>query len=349
MMDSNTVYALGFARRKRKPLRTCFPGVQLVFVRTAQRVPENSVLVVWGQPRLPVLAAGVKIVYVEDGFLRSVGLGADWIPPLSWVVDQRGMYFDATHASDLEVILQTTDWSSSLLQRAAELRRRIVQLGLTKYNVGSASWHPGEKKRPLILVPGQVETDASIRLGSPIVRSNLDLLQRVRAANPSAYVIYKPHPDVVAGLRLSGTHEARAVDFCDELVLDAPMHHLLEHVDEVHTMTSLAGFEALLRGCRVVCYGQPFYAGWGLTHDMHSVERRKRKLSLDALVAGTLILYPRYFGMDGKADSTPEKVLDELLVWREKTGSHLTLQQKIWRPVLQLLAWWQDGKRRQDR
>ncbi|MEI4908144.1 capsular polysaccharide biosynthesis protein, partial [Klebsiella pneumoniae] len=52
-----------------------------------------------------------------------------------------------------------------------------------------------------ILVPGQVEDDASIIRGGGAVRSNLGLLQAARAANPTARLIYKPHPDVEAGLR----------------------------------------------------------------------------------------------------------------------------------------------------
>jgi capsular polysaccharide export protein len=60
-------------------------------------------------------------------------------------------------------------------------------------------------------------------------------------------------------------------------------------------LTSLTGFEALLRGCEVTCHGTPFYAGWGLTRDLGRVpDRRGRTLTLDALVAGVLILYPRY-------------------------------------------------------
>ena len=124
------------------------------------------------------------------------------------------------------------------------------------------------------------------------------------------------------------------------------MHYLLERVDEVHVMTSLAGFEALLRGRKVVCHGQPFYAGWGLTQDLLPVPRRGRELSLDALVAGALILYPRYFDTQGTACGTPEQTLQELLTWRDRSRGRLSWSQRLWRPVLQLLAWWQDGKRR---
>lgn len=340
------VYALGFARRKHGLLRLCFAGARLVFVADARRVPAGATLAVWGRPALPPLAPGVRLVHVEDGFLRSVGLGADWVAPLSWVVDGSGMYFDATRPSDLETLLATTDWQPELLQRATALRTAIVAAGLTKYNVGAGHWQRPAGARHVVLVPGQVETDASIRLGSPEVRTNLKLLQRVRSACPDAYLVYKPHPDVVAGLRLRGAKERQTRAFCDELVVHAPMDQMLEQVDEVHVMTSLAGFEALLRGRRVVCHGLPFYAGWGLTQDVLALPRRARGLSLDALVAGALLLYPRYFSADGVRCTSAEQALADLLAWRDRQGGALAWGQRLRRPLLQALAWWQDGRRR---
>mgnify|MGYP006349231059 FL=1 len=46
-------------------------------------------------------AKGIPFVCLEDGFLRSVGLGKTE-PPLSIVVDDLGIYYDATHPSRLE-------------------------------------------------------------------------------------------------------------------------------------------------------------------------------------------------------------------------------------------------------
>ena len=39
---------------------------------------------------------GVALRRVEDGFLRSRGLGADLVPPLSLVADDLGIYYDPT-------------------------------------------------------------------------------------------------------------------------------------------------------------------------------------------------------------------------------------------------------------
>jgi capsular polysaccharide export protein len=96
-----------------------------------------------------------------------------------------------------------------------------------------------------------------------------NLLQTVRRARPDAGLVYKPHPDVVAGLRRSDSQEARARRWANEVLAQGSPAQLFPVVDVVHVMTSLTGFEALLRHKPVFCYGQLFYAGWGLTHDSH--------------------------------------------------------------------------------
>ncbi len=60
-------------------------------------------------------------------------------------------------------------------------------------------------------------------------------------------------------------------------------------------MTSLLGFEALLRGTPVTTLGAPFYAGWGLTRDLGKTPaRRQARPTLPGLVHAALIGYPRY-------------------------------------------------------
>ena len=337
-----TVYALGFSIYKKPIVRSFFQGSTVRFVRKAAAVPQGATLTVWGRSE-PAANRAANIIRLEDGFIRSVGLGADLVRPLSWVMDRRGIYYDATRPSDLEHLLQTTVFDAALLGRARALRERLVAQRLTKYNVGAASQqrsphHEAGTKRRVILVPGQVESDASLLYGAPGMRCNLDLLRAVRTANPQAHLIYKPHPDVVAGLRRKGQREEDAARWCDEVVADVAMGELLPQVDEVHTLTSLTGFEALLRGKRVVCYGQPFYAGWGLTEDVLPVARRTRRLSLDELVAGALILYPAYVSRKTGNATTPERALDELLAWRAQCATGLPWWRKGLRRVLRWVA-----------
>jgi capsular polysaccharide export protein len=331
------LYAVGFSDWKKPIIRDYCQGSQVHFVKKLEKVPDGAMVIAWGTKGLALMGQR-PVVCLEDAFLRSVGLGADLVRPLSWVMDTQGMYYDATRPSTLENIYLETVFDEALLARSAALRQRIVDAGLTKYNVGKGAWQRPLGKQRVILVPGQVESDASIAYGAPEgvcqVRQNMALLRAVREANPDAWVVYKPHPDVLAGLRIRGQDESLALQWCDEQVIDASMGELLAQVDEVHVITSLAGFEALLRGKRVVCYGQPFYAGWGLTEDKAPLARRTRRLSLDELVAGALILYPTYVSRTTGRFTTPERALDELLAWRESGPTTLPLWRKALRMVL---------------
>jgi len=265
-----------------------------------------------------------------------VGLGADLVRPVSWVMDEHGIYFDSRSPSELEYILQNNIFNESLISRATLLRERIVSARLTKYNVGESNWNRPAQSERVILVPGQVETDASITFGAPDLQRNIDLLRAVRKDNPDAYIVYKPHPDVLAGLRAEGQDEQSASEYCDEVVTGVSMGDLLQLVDEVHVLTSLTGFEALLRGKSVTCYGQPFYAGWGLTIDKSPITRRSRHLSLYELIAGTLILYPVYLSKHSNRFTTPERVLDELLQTRVSDNSGLKWWSSTYRLIIKI-------------
>ena len=230
---------------------------------------------------------------VEDGFIRSIGLGANCVPPLSAIVDFAGIYFDPSQPSDLEVILQSGNFDADLSSRAAALKRRLVEADISKYGQARNEMKHAAQGRYKVLVTGQVEDDRSILTGGSGT-TNLELLARARSCEPNAHIIYKPHPDVVAGHRKGHVEPADALRFADE-VLDLSITSLIDAVDVVHVITSLAGFEALLRGKAVTTHGVPFYAGWGLTKDLGDVPaRRTRRLSLDELVAGSLLVYPRY-------------------------------------------------------
>ncbi len=315
------LHVVAFPRWKWPVIRQCFAGRTLRFVSAQNLPPDARCLVLWGRAAVPPgAAADARILRVEDGFLRSVGLGAELVKPLSWVVDTRGIYYDAAQESDLEWLLGHAEFSPALLARGRALRERIIACGLTKYNVGGQTWQRPVQAKTVILVPGQVESDASIAYGTGGVKRNMDLLRQVRQDHPGAYVLYKPHPDVAARLRKTGVDEQRALDWCDAVVTDVPMNALLDAVDAVHVLTSLAGFEALLRGKAVTCHGQPFYSGWGLTVDRLPHPRRQRRLQLDELVAATLILYPLYLRRDGRSLTTPEQALDELAAWKARNG-----------------------------
>jgi capsular polysaccharide export protein len=310
------ITAVGFSRWKRPFIAYFLQGSGVAFARkpgSKDCVAQPKTIAVWGSAKFPDTVEGNTVLRIEDGFLRSSGLGANLVRPLSLVVDDVGIYYDATRFSRLEHILHNQVLDARAKDRASALRKRLVALDLTKYNLGKKSWTRPETNRRMLLVVGQVEADASIRLGSPHVKSNIELLRRVRQQNPSAYIIYKPHPDVVAGLRKRGQGEDESAIIADEVISQpVAISGLVAQIEEVHTMTSLLGFEALLRGARVVCHGLPFYAGWGLTEDRLLCPRRTRTLSLDELVYGALIEYPRYFNYERNCFVEPEQAVDQL-------------------------------------
>jgi len=331
------LYLVGFSLWKRAFMRAfCSPlADELCFVRKLpqQLAPDEQVLV-WGS-RHPELASAIR---VEDGFIRSRGLGSNLCRPSSLSIDPVGIYFDSRRPSRLEQLLNQQPLTEQQLERGAMLVDLLRQHGVSKYNVGTVQpFTPPTDGRSLVLVVGQVDGDASILTGSPVVRSNEQLLWAVRAARPDAHILFKPHPDVVAGNR-DGAISAECLATCvDSQVLDLGLTSLYPHVDELHTMTSLSGFEALVQGVKVTTWGQPFYSGWGLTEDIHPAERRQRTLPLAALVYLTLVAYPRYIDWQSGLWMSPEQLIRQLAVQGNSSSQKASRWQR-WQLKLSYLA-----------
>lgn len=256
---------------------------------------------------------GVPVCRLEDGFIRSIGLGSDCTPPASIVLDRRGIYYDASRASDLESMIQAGGITPDVLARAEALMARMVHSGLGKYEVGRATIPLPADGRRRVLVTGQVEDDLSVLTSGCGVAGNIDLLRRARAAEPDAMIVYRPHPDVDQGHRKGRIGDDDARRYADVVVREGTITGLIEQVDAVHVLTSLAGFEALMRGKAVTTHGHPFYAGWGLTTDLAGpIARRTRRVTLAELGAAALILYPRYMDPVTGKRCTAEKLVDRL-------------------------------------
>ena len=304
LIDSNRdiTAAVGFAFWKRPTVAPLLWGgtAAVPFTAKPRSLSTDGKVAIWKTRTNPTTLAMLhsseaRLVEVEDGFIRSAGLGADCVPPLSIIVDRLGVYFDPGQPSDLECMLQEGNFSPEIVDRARRLRELIVELGVSKYDAGVSPLAQRQPGRRHLLVPGQVEDDRSVVCGGGTVSTNLELLRRVRENNPEAYLSYKPHPDVEAGHRRGSIPDELCLALADEIVSASPIASLIEMVDEVHVNTSLAGFEALLRGKLVTTYGVPFYAGWGLCRDLGPVPaRRTARRSIDELVAAALLLYPRY-------------------------------------------------------
>lgn len=314
----------------------------------ARQTPPTTQVLVWGmrQPR-PLLERtahlGYPVWHIEDGFLRSGRLGSDLSAPASWVFDRQGIYFNPRQSSDLETMLAREPFSAADLRRACALRLALVAAGISKYNVGGRASPDvsAAAGRRVILVPGQVPGDASLRFACAARASNAALLEHVRHAHPDAYILYKPHPDLTRGNRLGDSRPVDSAHY-DQLILGVGIVPCLAVADEIHTLTSLVGFEALLRGLKVHTYCQPFYAGWGLTVDHAPQPRRGRRLCLDELVAAVLLRYPRYLNPVTGEFTSPEQVIAMLeraaeSLERADTGSMLTRPLRLSRALAETL------------
>lgn len=337
LIDSNRDIAggVGFAFWKQDHVAPLLWGGagSFAFLRRVREPVPSGTIALWRAKappeQLSVLhSAGTPLIEVEDGFIRSQGLGADCVPPLSITVDRRGPHFDPAQVSDLEILLQDGTFSEEQLARARKLRGAIVAAGLGKYERDASTRlsRPGGTRRH-ILVPGQVEDDRSVECGGCGLTSNLDLLVRVRKDAPDACILYKPHPDVLAGHRRGSIPERACLEHADAIVADQPISALINMVDEVHVNTSLAGFEALMRAKVVTTHGVPFYAGWGLTRDLGPVpERRSSRRTLDELVAAVLLVYARYLDPVTGLPCPPEVVVERL--GRESSRVGLIVQMR---------------------
>ncbi len=320
--NSNTLYFLGFTLWKRWFMKPFFKAKnnKIIFLNSlaalykAKLNPEDKIFI-WGKKYDKTLLAKYfsnEIFLVEDGFLRSVFLGSDLTRPFSLIVDSKGLYVDPSKPSDLEDILQNHIFDESLKQRAKKLISTITQNKFSKYNGLKHETLNFNTNKKIILIPAQVEDDASMILGGAGC-DTLELLQSVRKVNENAFIVFKPHPDVLSGNRKGLKDKSIILKYCDEIIENVSIDSAINACDEVHTITSTSGFDALLRGKKVVVYGKPFYAGWGLTTDLHEIPRRTRVLSLEELVAGVLILYPRYIHPKSKNLCEVELALDTML------------------------------------
>lgn len=338
--------ALGMRLWKRRHLQNVFGRTKpLLFTNDPTKAVAGALgrgLITWASKEPVGLPPDLGCLRVEDGFIRSRGLGAELVPPLSLVADDLGIYYDPTRPSRLEKLI-ATPIDAAARHRAEVLLTTIKSAHLSKYNLLAAKItlpdHPNR-----ILVPGQVEDDASILLAAGEINTNLGLLRAARAAYPDGFIIYKPHPDVEAGLRTGAIPAELLTGLADLIAPHADPITLIAQCDRIFTMTSTLGFEALLHGKPVTCTGAPFYAGWGLTEDLGRIPERRNvhpRPDLIQLCYAALIAYPRYNDPVTGTPCPPEVVLHRLITGSAtKTGISLRILSKIQGRLASLSHWW---------
>jgi len=326
---------------------------------------QSGVFYGWGRKNSGLKAVELakkhttSFVLLEDGFIRSLGLGVEGYPSFSLVEDDVGIYYDATVPSKLENLLNIYDFSadSELMKKAQEAIELIRVHNISKYNnapkvdtrfqskfgmtesvfgmtesvfgmtegvsgmtesvLGMTEGVSGMteiKKR--VLVIAQTAGDASLKYGMLDDYTTDDMISSAISENPDATVYLKVHPDVLSGKKKSDIDINVAKKKCIIIEENINPISLLKYFDKVYTKTSGMGFEALLVGCECVCFGMPFYAGWGITDDRTKCERRKRVLSVEEVFAAAYILYTRYYNSYEKRECDIFEVMQEIVAKR---------------------------------
>lgn len=341
-MNDRPGFSIGAQPWNHATIKAAFSGVggTVTFLKSSEEAVQKAAeaggqILSWAGRTTGELAdtcreQGIPLIRIEDGFLRSVGLGAGTARGASLAADDLGIYYDPAVPSRLEVLMETRDLTGEEIERGHRLRKALVTARVSKYNFGRANSYDFPSSRELLLVPGQVADDAAIRRSrsgtidcaiTPNV--NLDLLKQARQRNPDAYLIYKPHPDVETGLRKGKLSPEELNGLADFVATDADIIDLIEHVDRVETFSSLSGFEALIRDVPVTVHGLPFYAGWGLSEDLTQSPRRTTKRTIDEAVFLAMVAYTRTIDPVSLLPCSPEILINRLIDQRRDVRHRL--------------------------
>lgn len=335
--ESGSVYCFGFNHRKTAFIKKYFPKNRFVFVSTQARAGELAKtkskildcdmpvsIWVWGM-RIPneikplVKNKSISFFYVEDGFVCSDSNNPDSdVMPFSLAVDSLANHYEGGRPSDIENILSSYDFArdASVVNRAGLLREKMAVNHIGKKLFAgvrdAGNIFTGEECKNYILVVGQPETQASIKNSN----DNFELLRLAKQEHPEDIILYKPFEAHVVSFS-NDTKKYLADNKIEVISDELSTLALFNQIKQVYVVKSLVGLDALVRGIPVTTTGCPFYAGWGLTDDRRVIPRRSRKLTLDELIAGTYILYLKYFDPVTGESISPEMAIDKILSMRQ--------------------------------
>lgn len=344
---SGNVIALGIRPWKKKDflnwIETPFNKIDTVtddssFKEVSKRInslgQEKTKIIVWGYKYSELIQEiqqaypKIQIIRVEDGFIRSYGLGSDFFPPLSLSFDTGHLYYVHTEQgkSDFFGLLN----QEPHIKRVHALRNKIQEHHITKYNIETLEELDIKTSKKIIFVPGQVAGDASLMHGGlpAHLKTDYDLLKQVRQDYPDSYILYKPHPDVYLGGRQEGEKDHQCSEFYDQIITDVSIISCIKAADKIITLTSQAGFDALIHGKSVHCYGHPFYKAFT---DNNNVEQ---------LIHTALIEYPIY--KDEKTYLMPENAIDKIMYQKslvENPFRYLIIRFKLLKLLYKAWKW----------
>ncbi|MGR7994414.1 capsular polysaccharide export protein, LipB/KpsS family [Xanthobacter sp. ZOL 2024] len=283
----------------------------------------------WGVAESPEVAAQAEAARALGRSTASLAAGligapeGEEAPSLSIVLDERTAYYDARQPTRLERWLAAgPDLTAEARARARAVIDQMVRLRVAQDNVApDRPLSVGTAGRRKVLVVDQPLSDPLVAAGGVDATAFPRMLQEVVATCGDCDILLKRPSSPAAGAPVShlDAGQLAALGLADKvLVIEDDIHAyaLLDQVDEVFVVTAQLGFEALLAGKRVHCFGLPFYAGWGLTEDCITLERRGRARDLEAVFHAAYIAHSRYFHPERRAVAEVEDLIDYIAARR---------------------------------
>jgi hypothetical protein len=257
------------------------------------------------------------IIVLEDGFIRSINIGLSGEPSLSIIFDSHTAYYDATKASQLENLLNSDiKLNKETIDYCKKCISKIVMHRVSKYNRAPCyKLNLGNPNKRKILLVDQRYNKASVKYGLGDNSSFANMLQDALSHYNDYDIIIKRHPDAITGGKqsyfnkdlLSPFKYANNIFLYDD---DINPYALFDLVDDVFVCSSRMGFEALMAGKKVHCYGMPFYAGWGITEDKIVLDRRSKKRSVEEIFYFAYIVLSRYWNPDKNSIAKVDEIVD---------------------------------------
>ena len=306
---------------------------RLLLTKFLDKISTDKTALFWGKkhPKRRKLAHILRLplINLEDGFLRSVGLGVAGYPPYSIVYDDIGIYYDTTRPSRLEQLILATDtMPSETLAQAQQAMDFILQHHLSKYNHAPelSDDHPlrSPSKPETVLIIDQTFGDMAIQYGGADASTFELMFQTALNENPQADIWVKTHPDVLCGKKQGYLTQLAQQHRVHLLAEDINPISLLQNVDKVYCVTSQMGFEALLCGKPLTTFGLPWYTGWGVSDDRHPKidslvqTQRRAPRNLLQLFAAAYLQYSRYLNPNTDEAGSLFDVIDYLATVKRK-------------------------------
>lgn len=254
----------------------------------------------------------LPIVVFEEPFLRSVDLYRNknttqynnkYCMPCGFTYANYAHYDIRGHGR-LESLLtdKFIPLSEMQIKRSRYCIDKIVSNKLSKYNNQQKDFIIDNSDYKILIVD-QALGDQSVNLSG----CNSDTFKEMldSALNITKNVYIKIHPEQLVGRR-KGYFNFNIPN--NEQVFVSKQNYptvkiindyvnpisLLEKFDEVWTVSSQLGFEALMLNKKVVCFGTPFYSGYGLTEDKANTNTLKFRKTFNNHLTVEDIFYKTY-------------------------------------------------------